>query len=100
MCLITFQINGYTYSIRLTEHAEERRKQRNVSKMGILNSVTSLTFEQLEELKEEDKDVAIINKDKGHTVIITREGNKIKVITVIAKDDVWVKERTDVVSIN
>jgi len=94
--LLQFNFEGNDYSIRASGHAIERMKQRDITAFQVASAVFGLTLETLDELKDSGKDLAIIVEDENYSVVICRYRNTIKVITVIDKSDIWVKEGTEV----
>ena len=92
-------INKQSYSIRSTEHSELRMKQRNVDVYVVSSTILALGKERLLKYKESKKDIAIIDKENGIAVIAGFHKNTIYIITVIDKDDIWVKNDTSIVNI-
>lgn len=95
----TFSINGQSFSIRLTDHAELRLKQRNVDLFQAIGSLLSLGEERILSYKDAGKDIMIIDKEKGFSIVAAIEGNTIMIITVIDKGDVYVKSGTTAVNL-
>jgi len=90
------RIKKQDYSIRATEHSLIRMKQRGVDEYVVSGTVLSLGRSKLLEYQANDRDVAIIDKIKGIAVIVTFKRNTIKIITVIDKKDIWVKDGTTI----
>jgi len=95
----TFTINGNTYSIRLTEHAEFRLKQRNIDLFQAIGTILSLGQERITEYKNSNKDVFIMDKVNNFSIVLTIESNTIYIITLIDKSDCYVKENTIAVNL-
>ena len=70
-------------------------EERNITALQVLSAVTALTMDELDKLRDENKDLAIIDENEGYAVIICRDKNTIKVITVIDEADIWVKDGTN-----
>jgi len=94
------KIKNQDYSIRATEHSLLRMKQRKVDEFVVSGTVLSLGHQRLLSNQESGKDIAIIDKVKGIAVIATFKRNTIKIITVIDKEDIWVKDGTTIENIN
>jgi|GEM_PF-2493413 len=95
----TFTINGQSFSIRLTDHAELRLKQRNIDLFQTVGSILSLGEERILSYKDAGKDIMIIDKEKGFSIVAAIEGNTIMIVTVIDKADVFVKSGTTAVNL-
>ena len=93
------KIKKQDYSIRATEHSLLRMKQRGVDEYVVSGTVLSLGHSKLLEYKENGRDIAIIDKIKGIAVVATFKRNTIKIITVIDKKDIWVKDGTTIENI-
>ena len=93
------RIRNQDYSIRATEHSLLRMEQRGVDEYVVSGTVLSLGHSKLLEYQANDKDIAIIDKVKGIAVIATFKRNTIKIITVIDKEDIWVKDGTTIENI-
>lgn len=57
--LNTFTINKVTYSIRISEHAEIRLKQRKLDIFQIIGAILSLGEARIKEYSNSDKDLFI-----------------------------------------
>lgn len=101
--LLNFRFNGREYEVRCTEHSLERFKARNLDINSALGSIVALGKERLDCLARGNNDVAIVDKIKKQAVIITfeTEGNytQIRIVTIIDKDNIFVKDGTKVFSI-
>ena len=93
------KIDDDEYSIRATEHALKRMKQRGVDKYVVAGTVLSLGKDKILEKKKQDADVAVIDKNKGISVVFGFVKNRIRVITVMRKTDIYVKDKTTLVEL-
>jgi len=93
------KINGRTYSIRATIHSLQRMKERNVDEYVVTGCIIALGHDRLLDLQKREAEAIIIDRDKGVSVVIGFTLNKIKVITVIDKSDVFVKSGTEITTI-
>lgn len=92
--LAQIKIGRDTYSIRATEHAVERMAQRHVDAYVVTGNVLALGPEKLADLKATSEDAIIIDTRTNTAVVVTVEKQTIKVVTVIDKSNVWVKDGT------
>ena len=92
--LLKFSYNGIEFQIRATEHSLERYKENGIDKNIVCGDIVALGKERLYKYADQGDDVAIIDKENNLTVIITFEGNQIRIRTVIDKSNVWVKTGT------
>lgn len=96
-CLAEIKIESNTYSVRATEHALKRMKQRSIDEYVVVGNVLALGKERLLQLQERDEEAIIIDEQKEVSIVIAFEQNKIIVITVIDKSNVFVKNNTEIV---
>ncbi|MGM0409121.1 MAG: DUF4258 domain-containing protein [Bacillota bacterium] len=94
--LTTLKINKEMYSIRATKHSLERMAQRNIDEYLVASDLLSLGKDKIQELQNEEEDVALIDEDNEVSIIFGFSKNTIKVITVIDKSDIYVKSNTKV----
>ncbi len=97
--LIAIKINGDTYSIRATGHALLRMKQRGVDAYFVSGTIMSLGKDKLVEYQKKGIDVVIIDKTKRVSIVFGFKKNRINIITVIDKGDVWVRSENEIVRI-
>lgn len=90
------KINGFRYSLRATEHSLERMEQRGISGYVIAGDVISLGKERILELQKKQVDVALIDKKRGIAVIMQFKNNTLKILTVIDKANIYVKDGTEI----
>ena len=97
--LVAIRINGDTYSIRATGHALLRMKQREVDAYFVSGTILSLGKDKLLEYQRRGVDVVIIDKTRRVSIVFGFRKNKINIITVIDKGDVWVRNENEIVRI-
>lgn len=94
--LTTLQINGDTYSIRATKHSLERMDERNIDEYFVASDLLSLGKDKIVELQNDEEDIALIDEDNEVSIIFGFTKNRIMVITVIDKSDIYVKSNTKI----
>lgn len=94
--LAQLSISGETYSIRASDHALQRMAERGVDEYVVAGTVVSLGKARLQELQDEDAEAIIIDEAKDVAVVIGFRGNRVMVITVINKSNVFVKSDTTI----
>ncbi|MFW6312100.1 MAG: hypothetical protein ACOC1K_07690 [Nanoarchaeota archaeon] len=92
--LTTLKIGNDMYSIRTTDHSELRLKQRNIDEYIVISNILSLGKERIQELQNQDKDIMVIDENNNVSICFCFNGNKITIITVIDKSDIFVKRNT------
>ena len=93
--LLSFKFNGREFEIRTTDHKyshPERKYQMEV----VCGDIVALGKERLYRYADEGIDTAIIDEDNDLAVIITFEGNQIRIRTIIDRSNIWVKRGTRV----
>ena len=90
------KIEKKEYSVRATVHALERMKERNIDEFVVSGNVLALGKAKLQELQKSQEEAIIIDKNTNSAVVIGFKKNTIKVITVINKSNVFVKDNTRV----
>ena len=91
--LMSFSFNGRNFEIRTTDHRndhQERKYDMNV----VCGDIIALGKERLYNYADQGEDVAIIDEENNLSVIITFEGNQIRIRTVIDKSNIWVRKGT------
>ena len=91
--LLSFSFNGREFEIRTTDHTHkhlERKYDLNI----VCGDIIALGKERLCNYANRGDDVAIIDQNHDITVIITFEGNQIRIRTVIDKSNIWVRKGT------
>jgi hypothetical protein len=90
----TFTIENKTYSIRLSEHAELRLKQRNIDLYQAIGSILSLGKERITDYAGSNRDIFIMDNANNFSVVCNIEYRTITIITVIDKADCYIKDGT------
>lgn len=91
--LMSFSFNGKGFEIRTTDHTHEHL-ERKFDLNVVCGDIIALGKERLYNYANKGDDVAIIDQNHDITVIITFEGNQIRIRTVIDKSNVWVRKGT------
>jgi len=94
-----FTIQNKTYSIRLTNHAELRLKQRNVDLYQTIGTILSLGEKRIIEYAGSNKDIFIMDKENGFSIVCNIELRTITILTVIDKVDCYIKSGTIAVNL-
>ncbi len=79
------------HSVRMTRHAEEQAKARNVSDEKVVETIQSVS-DLMPELQQKGEDICVINN--GLAVVFAFKGNRIMVITVLPSEKIFVKRNT------
>lgn len=95
----TFTINNQNFSIRLTDHAELRLKQRNIDLFQAIGSILSLGEKRITEYQNANRDIFIMDKEHNFSIVIAIESNTIYIVTVIDKADCFIKSGTIAVNL-
>ncbi len=90
------EIGENKYSIRATAHALSRMAERKIDKFVVAGNVLALGAERIKELQAAQEEAVIIDDAKKISVVIAFKGNKIQVVTVIDKANIFVKKGTTV----
>lgn len=97
--LATIKIDNEIYSIRTTEHAEERMEQRDIDEYVVTGNILALGRERLLQLQETQEDAIIIDERKKVSIVICFVKNTITIITVIGTENIWNNRGTQIVRI-
>lgn len=89
-----FTLNGKTYSIRLTAHAQQRLQQRNLDLYQITGSILSLGQKTITEYSGSNRDIFIMDKEHNFSIVCNISVCTITIITVIDSIDCWIKNGT------
>jgi hypothetical protein len=89
-----FTLNGKTYSIRLTNHAEQRLQQRNIDLFQVTGSILSLGQKTITDYSGSNRDIFIIDKEHNFSIVCNITHRTITIVTVIDNADCWVKSGT------
>ncbi len=98
-CIATINIEGNTYSIRISNHAKKRMQERNISEYVIAGNILSLGKVRLIELQKAGDDFIIIDDITSTSIVAGFKGNRIFIITVINKCNVFIKSETQVINL-
>ena len=90
----TFTINGKTYSIRLSDHAELRLKQRNIDLFQAIGAILSLGENRITKYSGADKDIFIMDKEHNFSVVCNITSHTITIVTCIDNADCFIKDGT------
>lgn len=85
------------YRICITKHAALRCKQRKIKTENIINSLHVFGIDNINQYKNNNNDIMLQDKEHNYTLIFSINGNKIIVITVIDKNDVYVKRDSNTI---
>jgi hypothetical protein len=89
-----FTLNGKTYSIRLTNHAEQRLQQRNIDLYQVTGSILSLGQKTITAYAGSNRDIFILDKEHNFSIVCNISACTITIITVIDSIDCWIKNGT------
>ncbi len=98
-CIATINIGRHTYSIRISDHANIRMQERNISSYVVAGNILALGKDQLVELQKTSEDFVIIDTVRNTSIVAGFKGNKIIIITVIDKSNIFVKDATQIVNL-
>jgi hypothetical protein len=90
------KIEGQLYSIRATAHALTRMAERGVEAHAVCGTVLALGPERIHSLQEAHEEAIVIDEVANCAVVVAFAGNRIMVVTVINRSNVWVKSATRV----
>ena len=94
-----FTLNNKTYSIRLTKHAEQRTKERQIDLFQVTGSILSLGQQTIEYYSGNNRDIFIMDKVNNFSIVCNITNNTITIVTVIDNCDCWIKNGTIAVNI-
>ncbi len=98
-CIATIQIGCDTYSIRVSTHAQKRMQERNISSYVIAGNILSLGKNRLLQLQKSGEDFIIIDDITNTSIVAGFKNNRMFIITVIDKCNIFVKSETQVVNL-
>jgi len=90
----SFTIADKTYSIRLTNHAQQRLTDRNIDLFQVTGSILSLGENIIEKYSGSNRDIFIMDKANNFSIVCNITYRTITIITVIDTCDCWVKNGT------
>ena len=94
-----FTLNNKTYSIRLTKHAEQRTKERQIDLFQVTGSILSLGQQTIEYYSGNNRDIFIQDKPNNFSIVCNITAYTITIVTVIDNCDCWIKNGTIAVNI-
>ena len=95
----SFTIADKTYSIRLTNHAQQRLNQRNIDLFQVIGSILSLGQKTITAYAGSNRDIFILDKEHNFSIVCNISACTITIITVIDSIDCWIKEGTIAVNL-
>ena len=95
----TFTINNKTYSIRLSDHAQLRLKQRNIDLFQVIGSILSLGENRITKYSGADRDIFIQDKEHNFSVVCNITSHTITIVTCIDNADCFIKDGTIAVNL-
>ena len=98
-CIATIQIGRNTYSIRVSDHAQKRMEERNIFSYVIAGNILSLGKTRLLQLQKAREDFIIIDDITNTSIVAGFKNNRIFIITVIDKCNIFVKSETQIVNL-
>ncbi len=94
-----FKINNRNSQIITTKHANERMSERNVDAFHVVSAITSIGTSNLNILNQSNDEAMVIDEDNNLGVVFAIRNNIITVITVIKKNNIFVKDNTELYTI-
>ena len=95
----TFAIGNNTYSIRLSNHAEQRLQQRNIDQYQTIGAILSLGQQTITAYSGSNRDIFIMDKQNHFSIVCNITNHTITIITVIDNADCWIKSGTIAVNL-
>jgi hypothetical protein len=92
--ILSFTIQNKTYSIRLTNHAEQRLQERQIDLYQVTGSILSLGQKTITDYSGNNKDIFIMDKQNNFSIVCNITNRTITIVTVIDNADCWVKSGT------
>ena len=90
----SFTLNGKTYSIRLTNHAQIRLQQRNIDLFQTIGSILSLGKKTITAYAGSNRDIFIMDKEHNFSIVCNISACTITIVTVIDSIDCWIRQGT------
>lgn len=94
--IASIKIDGKYIDIIASRHAMERMEERNVDKYVVAGNVIALGPERIAQLQEDNDEAIIIDKENDVSVVVGFNSDKVTIITVIGKANVYVKSGTQI----
>lgn len=95
----SFTIANKTYSIRLTNHAQQRLTDRNIDLFQVTGSILSLGQKTITAYSGSNRDIFIMDKEHNFSIVCNIKNYTIAIITVIDSADCWIKQGTTAVNL-
>lgn len=92
--ILSFTIQNKTYSIRLTNHAEQRLQERQIDLYQVTGSILSLGQKTITDYSGSNRDIFIMDKQNNFSVVCNITYRTITIVTVIGNSDCWVRNGT------
>ncbi|MFW6009227.1 MAG: hypothetical protein ACOCP8_08200 [archaeon] len=91
-----FHKEDITYSVKASSHSLDRMKEYDISRKVVFNTVKELPAKALKQYSNDE--IAILNFNQNISVIafVPAKTNKIRIITVINKYNIWTKKDTKI----
>ena len=98
-CIATIDIGSSTYSVRISNHAQKRMQERNISEYVVAGNILTLGKKRLLQLQKAEEDFIIIDDITKTSIVAGFKRNTITIITVIDKSNIFVKSETQIVNL-
>jgi hypothetical protein len=95
----TFTINNRTYSIRFSEHADNRLNDRKLDLYQCIGAILSLGEKRILEYSNSGRDIFIMDNTNKFSIVCYIDKCTIYVITLLDKIDCYVKDGTDIINL-
>ena len=99
ICIATIDIGSNTYSVRISNHAQKRMQERNISEYVVAGNILTLGKKRLLQLQKAEEDFIIIDDITKTSIVAGFKRNTITIITVIDKSNIFVKSETQIVNL-
>lgn len=94
-----FTIDNKTYSIRLSDHAALRLRERHIDLFQATGLILLLGQNKIQEYSGSNRDIFIEDKENNFSVVCNITVNTITIITVIDKADCFIKSGTTLINL-
>lgn len=95
----SFTIANKTYSIRLTNHAQQRLIDRQLDLYQVTGSILSLGQKTITVYSGSNRDIFIMDKVNNFSIVCNITGCTITIVTVIDSIDCWIKQGTTAINL-
>ena len=89
--------NGRNVSFRASEHGWQRMMERNIDTETVVGSILTLGSKIITELQASNEEAIVIDETNNIAIVVNFQKNSpntIRVVTVIAKANVYVRQGT------